>query len=316
VGPLVSAAGGVADDATDAAALYSSQQLLVTLVSDYWFATAEPIPSAALVALLTEFGVTETGGRAALSRVARGGLLERTRSGRTTAYRLTGAAVDAIWAGADVLVKFTRRDDSPERPAWDGRWTTVTYSLPEEQRDTRPLVRSRLRMLGFAPLYDGVWVSPFRRDEPAEKVLVQLGVASYTVFHGASARHGAGLSPLEAFDLASIAERYDRLNERLDDARRRMLEGELTPSAALIARTELMDRWRQFPRHDPALPRELLPADWPGWQARRLFNEVYDGLGPLAVSRVREIVEPHSVAAARCASYHTMLPKRLVRPDC
>ena len=51
-----------------ASSLSSSQQLLVTLISDYWFASTEPIPSAALVALLAEFGVTETGSRAALSR--------------------------------------------------------------------------------------------------------------------------------------------------------------------------------------------------------------------------------------------------------
>jgi phenylacetic acid degradation operon negative regulatory protein len=54
----------------------SPQHLLLTLLGDYWYGQRAALPSAALVSLLGEFGITEVSARAALSRLARRGLLE------------------------------------------------------------------------------------------------------------------------------------------------------------------------------------------------------------------------------------------------
>ncbi|HEY3240474.1 MAG TPA: hypothetical protein VGL92_12965, partial [Acidimicrobiia bacterium] len=54
----------------------SPRHLLLTLLGDYWFGRTEHLPSAALVRLLEEFGVSATAARTALSRLARRGLLE------------------------------------------------------------------------------------------------------------------------------------------------------------------------------------------------------------------------------------------------
>src|SRR5690242_729440 len=62
------------------------QHLLVTMLGDYWFERREHLPSAALVDLLAEFDISEAGARAALSRLARRGLLESSKRGRHTAY--------------------------------------------------------------------------------------------------------------------------------------------------------------------------------------------------------------------------------------
>jgi PaaX-like protein len=42
------------------------QRLLVTILGDYWRGRKEPIPSATLVAVLGEFGVSSGGARAAV----------------------------------------------------------------------------------------------------------------------------------------------------------------------------------------------------------------------------------------------------------
>ena len=36
----------------------------------------------------------------------------------------------------------------------------VAFSIPEQNRAARDSLRKQLRWLGFAPLYDGLWVSP------------------------------------------------------------------------------------------------------------------------------------------------------------
>src|SRR5689334_14239996 len=44
-------------------------RLLLTLLADYWWQQNEPLPSAVLVALLSEFGISDTSARAVLSRL-------------------------------------------------------------------------------------------------------------------------------------------------------------------------------------------------------------------------------------------------------
>jgi DNA-binding transcriptional ArsR family regulator len=69
-------------------------RLLLTLLGDYWWQRTESLPSAAIVGLLAEFGVSDSAARAALSRLTRNGLLVTSRSGRRTFVRLSRRAAD------------------------------------------------------------------------------------------------------------------------------------------------------------------------------------------------------------------------------
>jgi phenylacetic acid degradation operon negative regulatory protein len=55
----------------------SPQHLLMTLLADYWLDRTEPLPSAALVDLLAEFGASEPSTRAALNRLINQLLVDR-----------------------------------------------------------------------------------------------------------------------------------------------------------------------------------------------------------------------------------------------
>ena len=107
----------------------SAGQLLVTVLGDYWYGTTEHIASAALVAIMAEFGISEDAVRAALSRLCRDGRLDRVKDGRRTAYRLSpGARASADERGRR-LVRY-----GAEPVAWDGLWTCVAFSVPEADR--------------------------------------------------------------------------------------------------------------------------------------------------------------------------------------
>ena len=60
----------------------SPQGLTVTLMADYTLRTRAWLPSAAIVALLAEAGVSHAGARTTISRLARRGVLEGSRQGR------------------------------------------------------------------------------------------------------------------------------------------------------------------------------------------------------------------------------------------
>lgn len=261
----------------------SPQHLLVTLLGDYWFSREELLPASSIKMLLEDFGITSTGARTTLSRLTRRGSLVAERRGRNSYFALSPDARSRMRAGFERIVLFGSAD-----PTWDGTWTVATFTTPEDQRDVRSMLRHRLRWLGFAPLFDGVWISPSADAIATRATFDDLGLSGYAVFHAA---HGeAGTSLAAPWQIESLHEKYSTFIKDGDRLADRLTRGDVTASEALIARTEIMDTWRSFPSQDPDLPAELLPSDWPRHHAWQLFVRLYEGLGPLAELRVRQCV--------------------------
>jgi phenylacetic acid degradation operon negative regulatory protein len=276
-------------------------RLLLTLLGDYWWRRTEPLPSAALVALLAEFGVSDSAARAALSRLTRNKLLVTSKSGRRTVVRLSDRAARVLDDGGRQIFSFGRMSGP-----WDGMWSLVAFSIPEQNRAARDSLRKQLRWLGFAPLYDGLWVAPRDRAVEVIKQLAGLGITTATAFRAETV---PGVSPeglpQHAWDLDNLRARYDRFIANTEGLRERTLAGRVSPVAALVARTRVMDEWRGFPELDPDLPDELLPDAWPRATARELFTTTYDLLGPLAAHRVRQIIARYSPELAVHATHHS-----------
>jgi phenylacetic acid degradation operon negative regulatory protein len=276
------------------------QRLVITLLGDYWYDHEEHIPSAALVQLLAEFGISDAGTRAALSRLARRGLLVSSKVGRRTFYGLSERATALLREGARHILSFAAQERD-----WDGTWTVVAFSVPEKQRNVRHVLRTRLRWLGFASLYDGLWVSPRASADEVGAELDELQIEAATVMVGRIADRASGTgNPIVAWNLERLRNVYEEFIAAFGPLRKRARAGQVSAADALRARTEIMDAWRNMPNLDPELPLELLPPSWPRRRARELFVEIYDSLGPLAEMRIKQILARHAPGLARLASYH------------
>jgi phenylacetic acid degradation operon negative regulatory protein len=277
------------DEEWDAAPLLPRQQqgspqhLLLTLLGDYWYGHQEALPSRALSAVLSEFGISYQGARAAISRLSRRGLLEFSRYDGRSGYRLTKYANSVLTEGLQRILQF---GTSPN--AWDGSWTVVIFSVPESQRELRHVARTRLRWLGFSPLYNGTWVSPWQRCSEAARLLSEVGVRHAIVLRS-TLSESSPESPTSAWDLDALTNAYNDFLDEFSPLLERAQSGNIGTAEALLKRILLMDAWRQFPAIDPDLPAELLPPDFPRSSARNLFAELYDMLGPLAEIRIRRI---------------------------
>lgn len=286
----------------------SPQGLAVTLIADYSMRNDAWLPSAALVALLGEFGVTGAAARVAISRLARRGVLESRREGRYSFYRLTEVAAVELSVGGASIAQFGAGPDS-----WDGSWTFVTFSMPKQETTLRHALRVRLRWWGYAPLYDGVWVSPQSLTGPDRAELAAVAVGGITVVRAQHVQLDAGVdrSPVEAWDLEAIAGQYDDFIQRWTRLLPRIAAGAVTDADAVRARTEVMDTYRRFPTIDPLLPIKLMPPAWPRAAAREAFVAVYDGLAEPAQEHVRSVVtnadgRPHpDIQAHTVAEIHT-----------
>ncbi|BCL17359.1 PaaX family transcriptional regulator [Micromonospora sagamiensis] len=264
----------------------SPQGLAVTLLADYTLRDLAWLPSAAIAALLAEAQVSQTGARAAISRLVRRGVLEGSRQGRHTFYRLSRSAAADLASGGRWILTAT----AVPKP-WDGCWTLIAFSLPQERGTQRRALRGQLRWLGFAPLYDGLWISPHELTPPDQARLGQV-TGTVTVFRGRQADLDTvtNRDPLDAWDIAAIAGHYETFLRRWRPLLPQVSAGQVSGAEAVRARTEVMDTFRRFPTLDPRLPVELLPPGWLREPAREVFAAVYDGLADAAEQHVRAVV--------------------------
>jgi phenylacetic acid degradation operon negative regulatory protein len=267
---------------------FPPQHLLLALLGDYWPGRIEPLPSAALVDLLAEFDVNPSGARAALSRLSIRGLLVGTKDGRNTFYRVADGFRNLLPYGPIHTRAFAK-----PKPNWDGMWTMVAFTVREDQRRLRPMLRGRLQSLGFAPLYDGLWVSPHAPDKELEIALQIAPSQSCTVIRATELPSPSRLDVASAWNLDELGESYAEFIRKFRPVLRRLESGKIGSTEALVSRTRANYRWFVFAVTDPDLPNALLPSRWPRAAAHDLFVALVDGLASPAVDRVREIVSKY-----------------------
>jgi phenylacetic acid degradation operon negative regulatory protein len=279
---------------------FPPQHLLLALLGDYWSGRCEPLPSAALVDLLAEFDVNQSGARAALSRLSTRGLLVGTKEGRNTFYQVADGFRQVLPYGPIHTRAFAK-----PRPDWDGLWTIVAFTVPEGQRRLRPMLRGRLQSLGFAPLFDGLWVSPHAPGKELDIALQVAPTQSCTVVR-ATELPGRTLLPVSsAWNLDVLRDSYTEFIAAFRPVVGRLRDARVGPTEALVNRTRASYRWWVFAVTDPDLPQTLLPRRWPRAAAHDIFVDLVDGLASTAVKRVRDIVASYDRDLARLVRLHT-----------
>ncbi|GAA4463202.1 hypothetical protein GCM10023170_069040 [Phytohabitans houttuyneae] len=295
------------------------QHLLATILGEYLESADADLPSAAVVAALREFGITEASARAALSRLTKRGLVAARRPGRPAVYHLTPAAIARHRSRMNHFLTFGARP-----PRWTGDWTVVTFSLPESRQGQhvgqaqRHDIRKTLSSLGFVRLYDSVWIKPGRdlsvASQAVREVLGGTGQGRWSVmcaqFEDEAGPHG----PTAAYDLAGLAAAYSAFIDRYSPLLASVRNRDIGAAEALVARTSIMDSWRTFADTDPDLPEHLLPTPWPRRAARDVFLEIHSALGPLAEARLIEVVRPYWPEAASWIT-HFQAAEEPVRAD-
>ena len=256
------------------------QSLLLVLFGDHVVAAGSMVSGASVTALLSSLGVGEAAARATLSRMTRRDLLERHAVGRQAYFGLTEFGRHTVLAGlersqAGVLVT-----------EWDGVWTFVSFSLPEDASSTRHELRSRLSWAGLGMLRSGLWGGPQRIDVSAllHDVDLERQVHAFT---GTPTPPSEGAALVrEAFDLDELEERYTAFLQRWSSVRDPALVTE-----PLAARVALTADWSQTIRQDPRLPLEFLPRGWPAVDAQARFRALASAWRTGADHQARELLD-------------------------
>ncbi|MGH1565447.1 PaaX family transcriptional regulator [Mumia sp. DW29H23] len=261
------------------------QSVMFSFLGIYVLGSGVLVSTGSVIDVMSRVGVSEEASRTTLARMARRGLLERHRRGRQAYVGLTPRAVDVLEDGRRRVWERGAVD-----VAWDGSWSLVGFSLPEERRAERNAFRARLVWEGFGMLQHGLWIAPGRRD--LDVVLGPLaGDRQVTTMTSRSAGVTDDRELLErAFDLDGIARRYASFVRRWErDAVVPGLSDDL--ARQLVLHTD----WLQVVRETPRLPAPLLPQQPVAGQAERLFRTLaaaYEASAAVVAAELLDVVEP------------------------
>jgi len=240
----------------------AARSLLLTILGEYVLPRGEPVWQETLVGALVSVGYTQHAARQALARSVRHGWLLTSRHGRRARVSLSPGTADLLRTGASRIYSFG------EPWEWDGRWLVVVLRVPEERREVRHQLRTRLAWAGLGSMGAGVWLTPHvEREAELREVVLEAPAAEATSFVASLGALGGAPADVAAtaWDLDSVRDAYAAFIEDFLSVR---------PSSAesfFRMQTLLVHAWRKFPFLDPDLPAELLPADWPRRQAFELF---------------------------------------------
>jgi phenylacetic acid degradation operon negative regulatory protein len=241
----------------------AARSMLLTVLGEYVLPAGGAAWQETLVAALGTLDYKQQAARQALARSAGGVWLRAERRGRRARMHLSEPSASMLHAGAERIYGF----GAPW--TWDGRWLLVVLRVPEERREVRHQLRTRLAWAGFGSLGGGVWITPHVSHEDELRGAVENGsVAALLSFQAELGALGdPRLVIAEAWDLETIADHYHQFVEDFGRTR------PVSPEAMFRAQTAMVHAWRKFPFVDPDLPDELLPRGWPRRRAHDLFHD-------------------------------------------
>jgi phenylacetic acid degradation operon negative regulatory protein len=148
-----------------------------------------------------------------------------------------------------------------EEKKWDGKWYIVSYDIPENKRWLRGVIRNTLRELKFGSLHKSLWISPYNFLGDVEKIINQYNLETYVLL-AISDRLGREPSEVLAeriWNLEEINNQYKEFVSEVEDKK--------------LTRSETVFRYLFILQQDPQLPIDLLPSDWQGEKAHRIYKK-------------------------------------------
>lgn len=231
------------DHALGAAQPLRAGAFIVTLFGDAIVPRGGEVWVGNIIDTCASVGISETLVRTAVSRLVAAGVLVGARAGRRSFYRLA-PRLQPEFADVSALLF----DPAPRPEGW------LLLALPEDAEAPAP----------FARLSPGVFLGP---DTGGGVNGIALRAAPVAGGQGAVRDLAARL-----WSLPQRAGAWRALCEDLTPLLNAPLPEGL---AALSQRLCVIHAFRRHMLEDPRLPLAALPADWPGFAARRAFAQLY-----------------------------------------
>lgn len=208
--------------------------------------------------------------------------------------------IEKIEKESEVFIRLTSRGNkkvvrdfpliSFQNRKWDRKWRIVIFDIQEVNKTVRDNLRQKLKELGFGMLQKSVFISPHDVLQDVAEFTESIGLDSLVyVFETSSLVVG------NVKELARKVWNLDILNERYLDLKNRIKS---IQSSYLISQRDRVNKLNtvnggnggkgkhedlisevkraclEIALQDPFLPKELLPSDWMGYEAKKLIKNL------------------------------------------
>lgn len=262
---------------------------ILTIFGVYGRPAGKAIPVAAVVRLLAELDAEPSSVRSSISRLKKKGVLVSKKTEAGVGYALLDALEPHMLAGDERI--FLRHGASI-----GDAWLLVSFSVPESERQNRHKIRTGLARMGFGTVAAGLYIGPARLQTDAVEYIREHRLWDYVeMFVCEPSGHGDIAAKVARWwDLDALAGEYqafiDTYRHEVDRWQAHLRKGTGTTHDAFKLYVPMLTQWRRLPFLDPGLPPELLPANWAGTTARKLFNDLHRLLKPLSAHYFADVV--------------------------
>ncbi len=265
---------------TLAAAPPKARSLVVTIWGDSIAPHGGAVWLSGLIGLLAPFGINERLVRTSVYRLAQDGWLSARQAGRRSLYRLTRLGQRRFEHA------YRRIYAPPATDPWDGEWHLVIVPPAAVDEASRRELRNELEWDGFGIVGPGLFVRPARPGNEAAlrettralEIDGLVAIVSARALPHGKAHGAASIAALSAgsWDLKSVAVGYRGFVARFRSVAQALYRGaDPSPQQCFVLRTLLIHEFRRVTLHDPQLPVELLPSNWPETEAYSLCRALY-----------------------------------------
>jgi len=149
-----------------------------------------------------------------------------------------------------------------KKQKWNGNWYIVAYDIPENKRWLRDILRDNLVELGFGQLHKSLFICPYNFLGDVEKIVNEYHLSSYVLL---AISNKLGREPSR--DLAERVWKLNKINEDYEKYLQELKSRKLSPKEAIF-------RYLIILKRDPQLPKELLPDNWKGDEAHKIYRKM------------------------------------------
>lgn len=202
------------------------------------------------------------------------GYIEKIEKGGEMYIRLTAQGSKKITRDFPLL--------SLQKRKWDGKWRVVIFDIEEVNRNARDGLRKKLKELGFGMIQKSVFISPHNVIGDMLEFIANVGLKDVVYTFEASNLATGDVKDLanKVWNLDTLNEKYREIIERIKDEhliikhdRVQMLNVENGKNKVGLVK-ELREKYLIIALRDPFLPKELLPLDWFGYEAKKLIKNL------------------------------------------
>jgi phenylacetic acid degradation operon negative regulatory protein len=253
-----------------------AKSLVVTVWGDALAPHGGAVWLGSLIRLLAPLGPNERLVRTSVYRLAQEGWVEAQQTGRRSLYRLTTS-------GRQRFEHAYRRIYAPPAAVWDGTWEIVLAPATALRSAERERLKRELGWEGFGAVASGIFVRPAHNHHAPDlaELLHTLHVDQRVVVLRARDAPGLEARSLreyaqDGWDLTRVASEYRAFLARFRVIAEHFHAARtVDPEQAFVVRTLLIHAFRRMTLHDPQLPNEIAPPNWPSPQAYALCRDLY-----------------------------------------